>query len=47
GVLGTFHGLHTEVGAKGVGKATINSVVWSSISVLAANYILTEALFYK
>ena len=47
GVLGTFHGFHTEVGAKGVGKATINSVVWSSISVLAANYILTEALFYK
>ena len=47
GVLGTFHGLNTEVGAKGVGKATINSVVWSSISVLAANYILTEAFFYK
>ena len=47
GVLGTFHGLKTEVGAKGVGKATINSVVWSSISVLSANYILTEALFYK
>ncbi len=47
GVLGTFHGLNTDVGAKGVGKATINSVVWSSISVLAANYILTEALFYK
>ena len=47
GVLGTFHGLNTKVGAKGVGKATINSVVWSSISVLAANYILTEVLFYK
>lgn len=47
GVLGTFHGLNTKVGAKGVGKATINSVVWSSISVLAANYILTEALFHK
>ena len=47
GVLGTFHGLNTSVGARGVGKATINSVVWSSISVLAANYILTEALFNK
>ena len=47
GVLGTFHGLNTTVGARGVGKATINSVVWSSISVLAANYILTEALFNK
>ena len=47
GVLGTFHGLNTTVGARGVGKATINSVVWSSISILAANYILTEALFNK
>jgi len=47
GVLGTFHGLNTTVGARGVGKATISAVVWSSISVLAANYILTEALFNK
>ncbi len=47
GVLGTFHGLNTAVGARGVGKATISAVVWSSISVLAANYILTEALFNK
>ena len=47
GVLGTFHGLNTTVGARGVGKATINSVVWSSISILAANYILTEAFFNK
>lgn len=47
GVLGTFHGLNSTVGARGVGKATTSSVVWSSISILAANYILTEALFYK
>ncbi len=47
GVLGTFNGINTSVGAKGVGKSTINSVVWSSIFVLAANYILTEALFNK
>ncbi len=47
GVLGTFHGLNTTVGARGVGKATINSVVWSSITILAANYILTEVLFNK
>ena len=39
--------LLVPVGARGVGKATINSVVWSSISILAANYILTEALFNK
>ncbi len=47
GILGTFHGIKTTLGARGVGKATINSVVWSSISVLAANYILTEVLFNK
>ena len=47
GVLGTFHGLNTTVGARGVGISTISAVVWSSISVLAANYILTEALFNK
>ena len=47
GVLGTFYGLNTTVGARGVGKSTISAVVWSSISVLAANYILTEALFNK
>ncbi len=47
GLLGTFHGLNTTIGARGVGKATISAVVWSSISVLAANYILTEALFNK
>ena len=47
GLLGTFHGLNTTVGARGVGKSTISAVVWSSISVLAANYILTEALFNK
>jgi phospholipid/cholesterol/gamma-HCH transport system permease protein len=47
GVLGTFFGLNTTVGARGVGKATTNSVVWSSISILAANYILTEALFNR
>ena len=46
GVLGTFHGASHRSWCKGVGKATINSVVWSSISVLAANYILT-ALFNK
>ena len=47
GVLGTFNGLNTSIGAKGVGRATTNSVVWSSILILASNYILTEALFNK
>lgn len=47
GILGTFFGLNSTVGARGVGKATTYAVVWSSISILAANYILTEALFNK
>ena len=47
GILGTFNGLNTSIGAKGVGRATTNSVVWSSILILASNYLLTEALFNK
>ena len=47
GVLGTFNGLNASIGAKGVGRATTNSVVWSSILILASNYLLTEALFNK
>ena len=47
GTLGTFNGLNTSIGAKGVGRATTNAVVWSSILILASNYLLTEALFNK
>lgn len=38
-------GLHVEGGAEGVGQATTSSVVWSILSMLVANAILT-AFFY-
>jgi phospholipid/cholesterol/gamma-HCH transport system permease protein len=38
-------GLNVEGGAEGVGQATTSSVVWSILSMLTANAVLT-ALFY-
>ncbi len=40
-VLSCYHGLSSSGGAKGVGKATTNAVVASSISILFCNYIVT------
>jgi phospholipid/cholesterol/gamma-HCH transport system permease protein len=44
-LMGAFHGYHSGRGAQGVGQATTNAVVTASILILAANYLLTEALF--
>jgi phospholipid/cholesterol/gamma-HCH transport system permease protein len=44
-LMGCFHGYHSARGAQGVGQATTNAVVSASILILAANYLLTEALF--
>jgi phospholipid/cholesterol/gamma-HCH transport system permease protein len=44
-LMGCFHGYHSGRGAQGVGQATTNAVVSASILILAANYLLTEALF--
>jgi phospholipid/cholesterol/gamma-HCH transport system permease protein len=41
-LLGCYHGFHSKGGAQGVGAATTNAVVTSSILILAANYILTN-----
>jgi phospholipid/cholesterol/gamma-HCH transport system permease protein len=43
--MGCFHGMHSERGARGVGRATTKAVVSASILILAANYILTEVFF--
>lgn len=45
--MGCFHGFYSERGAEGVGRATINSVVSSSILILVLNYTLTVLLFSK
>ena len=44
-MMGCFQGYHSGRGAQGVGRATTNAVVTASILILAANYLLTEALF--
>ena len=44
-LMGCYHGYHSSRGAEGVGRATTNAVVSSSILILIANYIVT-ALFF-
>jgi phospholipid/cholesterol/gamma-HCH transport system permease protein len=46
-LMGCYNGFHSKGGAQGVGTATTNAVVSSSILILAANYILTSILFTK
>ncbi len=45
-LLGTYNGFNSKGGAQGVGAATTNAVVSSSILILAANYILTNIFNY-
>jgi len=44
-LFGCFQGYHSKGGAQGVGQATTNAVVSSSISILILNYLLTAVLF--
>lgn len=44
-IMGCFHGFNSERGAQGVGAATTNAVVSSSILILIFNYILTQVFF--
>jgi phospholipid/cholesterol/gamma-HCH transport system permease protein len=44
-LMGCYHGFNSKGGAEGVGKATTQAVVSSSILILIANYFLTSLLF--
>ncbi len=44
-IIGCYSGYNSERGAQGVGSATTNAVVISSILILLSNYIITEAFF--
>jgi phospholipid/cholesterol/gamma-HCH transport system permease protein len=44
-LMGCYNGFHSKGGAQGVGQATTNAVVTSSILILASNYFLTSILF--
>jgi phospholipid/cholesterol/gamma-HCH transport system permease protein len=44
-LMGCFHGYNSAGGAQGVGRATTNAVVSSSILILIFNYGITEVFF--
>ncbi|MFL2769829.1 MAG: MlaE family ABC transporter permease [Rhodospirillaceae bacterium] len=44
-LMGCYNGFHSQGGAQGVGTATTNAVVSSSILILTFNYIITELFF--
>lgn len=46
-LVSTYKGYITRGGAKGVGIATTQSVVYANISIFVANYILTSLMFAK
>lgn len=44
-LLGCYNGYRSRGGAQGVGEATTNAVVSSSILILIFNYVITEVFF--
>lgn len=44
-IMGCYHGYNSQRGAQGVGAATTNAVVSSSILILIFNYLLTQVFF--
>ena len=44
-LMGCYQGFNSKGGAQGVGKATTNAVVFSSVLILASNYIMTNLFF--
>ena len=44
-LMGCYHGMNSDRGAQGVGKATTNAVVSASVLILTINYLLTELFF--
>ncbi len=43
--VGCFKGLYTQGGAEGVGRNTTHAVVYASLGILVADFVLTKALF--
>ncbi len=46
-IIGCYKGLKTRGGAKGVGEATTDSVVYSLMAIFVANYFLSLILFKR
>jgi phospholipid/cholesterol/gamma-HCH transport system permease protein len=45
-LIGCFFGLATAHGARGVGTGTTKAVVWSSVGVIAVDYVISAALYF-
>ena len=45
--VGCYQGYNCRGGAQGVGSATTKAVVYASILILAADYVLTEMFFSR
>jgi phospholipid/cholesterol/gamma-HCH transport system permease protein len=43
-IIGCYKGMNCREGAEGVGQATTEAVVYSSITILIANFFLTLTL---
>jgi phospholipid/cholesterol/gamma-HCH transport system permease protein len=46
-IIGCYFGYYSKRGAQGVGRATTNAVVVSSVLILLSNYIITELFFAR
>jgi phospholipid/cholesterol/gamma-HCH transport system permease protein len=46
-IIGCYRGIKTKGGAKGVGEATTNSVVYSLMAIFVVNYFLSLILFKR
>jgi phospholipid/cholesterol/gamma-HCH transport system permease protein len=44
-IFGTFFGLETKMGAKGVGASTTRAVMWSAIGIIVLDYVISAVLY--
>ncbi len=44
--IGCFYGLKTTGGTQGVGRATIQAVVWSSVFIIVADFFVTRVMLF-
>ena len=44
GSIGCFYGMRTTGGTQGVGRSTIQAVVWASVIIIFVDFLLTQVL---
>ena len=45
-LIGSFFGMRTAQGARGVGNSTTEAVVWSSVGVIVVDYVISAGLYF-